>query len=254
MNRGKALKMAIALLEREAAAGTAGALDAALIFMADLTKIRAAKNARQLRWLHGTASKPPSVEASKQASKTVSKAEPPSALPLSDLPGNESPALLGESGLQLFPSQPSESARPNGLSRRGRASKGASKPGVSTAVAWEAYRRAYTERYEIAPAPSRSVNGQMALFCQKIPAADHAVTIEHYLRSNFRRYVEEGHSVGMLLAHAGKLRTEALTGRHGTAYAAQEADRRSGAGSEHAAEVARLQALEAAAEARRTAS
>jgi len=95
---------------------------------------------------------------------------------------------------------------------------------ASTAPAWDAYCMAYAQRYRREPTRNAKVNGQLSQFCQRIPAADWGLTIEHYVRSPNARYVAAGHTLGPLLQDAEKLHTEALTGQMGTAAGARRVD------------------------------
>lgn len=109
-------------------------------------------------------------------------------------------------------------------------------------AAWRMYATAYRARYGIDPTRNAKVNAQMLQFCSRVPIEDWGATVEHYVLSQNARYVAAGHSVGCLLQDAEKLRTEALTGRQGTAYAATKADRESGRGADYADLIARLDA------------
>jgi hypothetical protein len=70
-----------------------------------------------------------------------------------------------------------------------------------------------------------TVNGQLANLVNRLGADEAPAVAAFYVRSNNGRYVAAGHSVGMLLMDAEKLRTEWATGRQGTATQAQQADR-----------------------------
>ncbi len=99
--------------------------------------------------------------------------------------------------------------------------------GPSVAV-WEAYADAYRARYGDWPIRNARVNSQLAQFVARVPAAEAPLIAQHYLRSNYARYVGKGHTVGCLLEDAEKLRTEWATGKQGTAHAAREVDKRAG--------------------------
>lgn len=96
---------------------------------------------------------------------------------------------------------------------------------ITTGPAWDAYEFAYAARYRAAPKRNARVNGQMASFVRLVGKDEAPGIVEFYLRHNDARYVREGHSVGMLVAHAEKLHTEWSTGRRVTTTAAQQADK-----------------------------
>lgn len=93
---------------------------------------------------------------------------------------------------------------------------------------WEAYAAAYHTRYDDWPVRNARVNGQLARFVRRVPAAEAALIAEHYVRSQNARYVAHGHSIGCLLADAEKLRTEWATGKRITAHSAREQDKQAG--------------------------
>ena len=89
---------------------------------------------------------------------------------------------------------------------------------------WKAYARSYEVRYGIAPVRNATVNGQLANLVARLGAEEAPAVAAHYVRSNNSRYVGAGHSVGMLLMDAEKLRTEWATGRQTTATQARLVD------------------------------
>jgi hypothetical protein len=93
---------------------------------------------------------------------------------------------------------------------------------------WEAYAAAYHARYGDWPVRNARVNGQLAQFVRRVPAAEAALIAEHFLRSSNARYIHSGHSIGSLLADAEKLRTEWATGKRITAHSAREQDKQAG--------------------------
>jgi hypothetical protein len=84
---------------------------------------------------------------------------------------------------------------------------------LDAGACWLAYAAAYRERYGADPVRNAKVNGQVAQFCKRIPAAEAPDVAAHYVRSQNARYVAAGHAWGPLLQDAEKLRTEWLTGR-----------------------------------------
>lgn len=117
------------------------------------------------------------------------------------------------------------------------------KPSVSSLV-WDSYSQAYRERYGADPTRNAKVNSQLKAFCGRVPHEDAAAVAATYVRSNNRRYVAAGHSVGCLLQDAEKLRTELLTGRQGTAHGAAKADRQTGRLDEYEQLFAKMRALD----------
>jgi hypothetical protein len=129
--------------------------------------------------------------------------------------------------------------------RRSRVAKRLPVAGPSVAV-WEAYAEAYHARYGDWPVRNARVNSQLAQFAARVPASEAPDIARHYLRSNYARYVGKGHTAGCLLEDAEKLRTEWATGKHGTAHAAREADKRTGRGEAYREMFAELRALDIA--------
>jgi hypothetical protein len=70
-----------------------------------------------------------------------------------------------------------------------------------------------------------TVNGQLANLVSRLGGEEAPAVAAFYVRSNDRRYVGAGHSVGMLVQDAEKLRTEWATGRQSTATQAIQADK-----------------------------
>lgn len=96
---------------------------------------------------------------------------------------------------------------------------------TSTGPAWRAYGLAYMRRYQAMPKRNARVNSQMAKFVRLVGEGEAPGIVEFYLGHSDARYVREGHSVGMLVAHAEKLHTEWSTGRKVTLTSAGQADR-----------------------------
>ena len=121
-------------------------------------------------------------------------------------------------------SQPTDVASPK-LAKR-KPSQRPSQPSASSAV-WDAYAAAYEQRYLAAPVRNARVNAQLAQFVARIPATEAPHVAAWYVGSKNQWYVQAGHSVGLLLRDAEKLRTEWLTQRRGTQSQAREIDRSS---------------------------
>lgn len=94
-----------------------------------------------------------------------------------------------------------------------------------TAAVWALYCTAYRARYDVEPVRNQVVMGQLAQLVKRIGAEEAPQVAAFYLRSNNGWYVTAGHSVGMLLRDAEKLRTEWFTGRQTTQAAARQADK-----------------------------
>lgn len=122
--------------------------------------------------------------------------------------------------------------------------KPAKTPSASTST-WNLYARAYEARYGVEPVRNARTNGQMAQVVQRLPAADAPHVAEHFLRSQYARYVAAGHPVGMLLQDAEKLHTEWRTGRSATAHEARRRDEQSAKGQMFEALANRLDAEDA---------
>ncbi|WP_432731453.1 hypothetical protein [Variovorax sp. W6] len=103
--------------------------------------------------------------------------------------------------------------------------KAAEQEKPKTADVWEAYSSAYAARYGVGPLRNAKVNALLSQFLSKLPVDEAPAVAAFYVRSNNQFYVAKGHSVGMLLADAEKLRTEWVTGRQTTATQARLADR-----------------------------
>ena len=91
--------------------------------------------------------------------------------------------------------------------------------------AWEGYCTAYRRRYGVDPVRNAKINGQLANFVRRVPAAEAPLIAAFYVESNTADYVRAGHSIDRLLFNAEKLRTEWATGRRITETAARQGDR-----------------------------
>lgn len=102
--------------------------------------------------------------------------------------------------------------------------KAAKKPPL-TGPLWESYRAAYSARYGVDPVRNRMVNGQLAKVVEKLGVDEAPSVAAFYVGLQHRFYVDAGHSTGLLLRDAEKLRTQWATGRAVTATQAIQADR-----------------------------
>lgn len=99
-----------------------------------------------------------------------------------------------------------------------------------TRSVWQGYLEAYLARYGIEPVRNAKVNGQLARFVQRIPAAEAAEVAAFYVSHSGAFYVRAGHPVDLLLRDAEKLRTEWATGRRITETGARQGDQRQNMG------------------------
>lgn len=102
-------------------------------------------------------------------------------------------------------------------------------PPVTNEV-WAAYSEAYEDRYHVKPIRNKTVNGQMANFIGRVGSEEAPRIAAWFLLHNHARYVNAGHTIGILLMDAEKLRTEWANGHRTTNHAANEADRLQGTG------------------------
>ncbi len=88
----------------------------------------------------------------------------------------------------------------------------ATKEPSPTADTWEAYSTAYEARYGAEPVRNATVNAQLAQLVRRLGADESPMVAAWYVGHKNHFYVSAGHSVGMLLHDAEKLRTEWATG------------------------------------------
>lgn len=84
---------------------------------------------------------------------------------------------------------------------------------VETGPTWQAYSRAFHERYRAAPVRNVTVNSQMANFVRRVGVHEAPDVAEFYVRHNEVHYVRSMHSVGAMLRDAEALRTQWVTGK-----------------------------------------
>lgn len=101
----------------------------------------------------------------------------------------------------------------------------ADKEPAPTVETWTAYAGAYEARYGTQPVRNATVNGQLAQLVGRIGAAEAPDVAAWYVSSRNSFYVQNGHSVGILLRDCEKLRTEWATGRQVTQTQAIQGDR-----------------------------
>lgn len=98
----------------------------------------------------------------------------------------------------------------------------------ANANTWEAYAKAYAERYGADPVRNAKVNGQVAQFVKRVGEQDAPHVAAYFLTSRNGYYSSRGHSVDCLLSDAEKLRTEWATGRQTSQSEARANDRTAG--------------------------
>lgn len=94
-----------------------------------------------------------------------------------------------------------------------KAKKEAKEP-APTAETWVAYRSAYVGRYGVEPVRNATVNGQLAQIVARLGVEEAPQVASFYVGHGDAFYTRSGHSVGLLLKDAEKLRMEWLTGRN----------------------------------------
>ena len=98
-----------------------------------------------------------------------------------------------------------------------------STPAQIAKATWAKYSDAYVGRYSTLPVRNAMVNGQIAQIVKRL--GEHAPDVAAwYLTHGGVKYVANGHSIGMLLAHAEQLHTEWATGRKMTQTIARQSD------------------------------
>ena len=105
---------------------------------------------------------------------------------------------------------------------RARKARAAAKPnghGVTGgSEAFSAYSAAHLERYGVEATRNARVNSIFRQFVRRVPEEEAPAIAAWYVRSGEIGYVRAKHPPNLLLRDAEKLRTEWLTGRHGTTY------------------------------------
>lgn len=90
---------------------------------------------------------------------------------------------------------------------------------------WAAYAGAYENRHGVPPVRNATTNGQIARLVDRLGAEEAPQVAAFYVNHNNQYYVAKGHSVGLLLQDAEKLRTEWATGRKVTQTSARQMDK-----------------------------
>ena len=93
-----------------------------------------------------------------------------------------------------------------------------------TNAVWRAYCVAYKFRYQAEPVRNATINGQLARFLARVPADEAPMIAAAYVGNSNQTYVRGGHSIGLLLRDAEKLRTEWFTGQRVTEAKARDLD------------------------------
>ena len=137
---------------------------------------------------------------------------------------NLNQSLIQNPTTALFGAPPAEAAPAAAKPVKAKKAAEAKEP-PPTVGTWKAYSTAYSVRYHVEPVRNATVNGQLANLVSRLGSEEAPAVAAFYVRSNNNRYVSAGHSVGMLVMDAEKLRTEWATGRQGTATQAIQADK-----------------------------
>lgn len=88
-----------------------------------------------------------------------------------------------------------------------------------------AYSEAYEQRYGTKPIRNAKSNAMCKQLVDRLGASESPEVARWYLQSNNSFYVARGHSLGVLVGDAEKIRTEWATGRQTTQASAREGDR-----------------------------
>lgn len=92
---------------------------------------------------------------------------------------------------------------------------------------WNSYCNAYADRYGVAPLQNGKANSLIKRFSELVPMDEAPAIAAHYVGHNGQFYVAKMHPLELLVADAGKLRTEWATGIAMTSTRARQADRTS---------------------------
>lgn len=89
---------------------------------------------------------------------------------------------------------------------------------------WRQYSDAYFGRYGTEPVRNAKVNAQIKQFCQALAHDEAPLVAAFFIGHNDAFYVKKMHAPGLMLADAGKLRTEWATGNRMTTTRARQMD------------------------------
>lgn len=103
-------------------------------------------------------------------------------------------------------------------------SAAASPRGANGSETWDSYASAFKARYSVDPVRNAKVNAQIEQLVKRVGQQEAPIVAAFYLSHNAPAYVQRGHSVGMLLIDAEKLRTEWARGRKITSAEARNAE------------------------------
>ena len=122
--------------------------------------------------------------------------------------------ILGKQGVTPMSPNPSEENRQRTVTSApaSRTTRKGGQPTKTEAV-WEAYREAYTRRYNVAPIRNAKVNGTLARLVDRL-GAEHAPKVAaYYLSCADPFYLKVVHSTEILLRNCEGLHTQWRTGR-----------------------------------------
>ena len=89
----------------------------------------------------------------------------------------------------------------------------------------QSYCTAYADRYGVAPLQNAKTNSLIKRFSELVPAEEAPAVAAYFVGHNGQFYVAKMHPLELLVADAGKLRTEWATGSAMTATRARQTDR-----------------------------
>jgi len=104
------------------------------------------------------------------------------------------------------------------------------RPKTDGSKVWESYSTAYERRYGVKPIRNAKTNSLCSRLVGLVGADVAPSVADYYLTSRNAWYIQKGHNLESLVADAGKLHTEWLTGRRITQTKAIEDDRLQEAG------------------------
>lgn len=104
------------------------------------------------------------------------------------------------------------------------ASKGPKDPNATTYNLWQAYSKAYRERYNADPVWNRPVAGMAAQIVGRLGEEEAPDVAEYFVSINDRFYINRMHPLNLLLQNAESIRTQWATGQQMTATKASQVD------------------------------
>lgn len=121
----------------------------------------------------------------------------------------------------------SETRKPKGKVRQGSGDRLPATSKTPGSLIWEAYAKAYSERYQVEPVRNAKTNAMCAQIAKRLPAALAPQVVRFYLQHPGRFYVQSCHDLSLLVRDCEKLHTEYQKGRVMTSQEANQEERRS---------------------------